>query len=207
MVIVIIWLGAIDAAPEIVKERSVVEREAAIGARLGAYLASKLIVLFGVVTVQTLLYAGVLLAFRPLHSSFDTYATVFGLLLVTGFAAVSMGLLVSSIVSNQDQALSLVPLAVIPQLLFAGSIVPLASMAQPARTLADAIFAQWSLAGVGTAVDMNARLVADPQLAQLNRFGSDFFDLAAGPAFAIQAGFAIVFLTSTALILRRSLRI
>jgi ABC-type multidrug transport system ATPase subunit len=207
MVIVVIWLGAIDAAPEVVKERAVVEREAAVGTRLGAYLSSKLVVLFGLVALQTLLYGGVLLAFRPLESSFDAYATVFGLLLVTGFAAVTMGLLVSSLVGTQDQAMSLIPLAVIPQLLFAGSIVPLARMAEPARTLADAIFAQWSLAGVGTAVDMNARLAADPEFAQVNRFGTDFFDLAAGPAFAIQVGFAVLFLVATALILRRSLKV
>ena len=206
MVIVVIWLGAIDAAPEIVKERAVMERESAIGTTLRAYLLSKLTVLFGLIALQTLLYAGVLLALRPLDSAFDSYATVFGLLLVTGFAAVGMGLLVSTLVKTQDQAISLIPLAVIPQLLFAGSIVPLARMAEPARTLADAIFAQWSLAGVGTAVDMNARLAGDPEFAQVNRFGGDFFDLAAGPALAIQGGFAILFIAATALLLRRSLK-
>ena len=206
MVIVVIWLGAIDAAPEIVKERAVMERESAVGTRLDAYIVSKLTLLFGLVTLQTLLYGGVLLALRPLDSSFDTYATVFGLLLVTGYAAVCMGLLVSSLVNTQDQAISLIPLAVIPQLLFAGSIVPLARMAEPARTLAEAIFAQWSLAGIGTAVDMNARLAADPEFAQVNRFGSDFFDLAAGPGFAIQAGFAILFIAATVTLLRRSLK-
>jgi ABC transport system ATP-binding/permease protein len=206
MVIVVIWLGAIDAAPEVVKERGVVEREAAVGTRLGSYLMSKLVVLFGLVTVQTLLYAGVVLAFRPLESSAGTYATVLGLLVVTGFVAVAMGLLVSSVVSNQDQALSLIPLAVIPQLLFAGSIVPLEDMAEPARTLADVVFARWGLAGVGAAIDMNERLTATPQLAEINRFGSDFFSLATGSAFAILAGFGILFLAATALLLRRGLR-
>ena len=206
MAITVIWLGAIDAAPEIVKERAVVERESAVGTRLGAYLASKLVVLVGLVVVQTLLYAGVLLAFRPLDSSFGAYATVFGLLVATGIAAVTMGLLVSSVVRTQDQATSLIPLAVIPQLLFAGAIVSLERMAEPARILADAIFAQWALAGIGAAVDMNSRLAADPEFAQVNRFGEDFFDLAAGPAFAIQAGFAVLFLAATAALLRRSLR-
>jgi ABC transport system ATP-binding/permease protein len=204
MVIVLIWLGSIDAAPEIVKERGVVEREAAVGARLGAYLASKLTVLFGLVTLQTLLYAGVLLAFRPLESPFATYATLFALLLATGFAAVTMGLLVSSVVSNQDQALSLIPLAVIPQLLFAGSIVTIERMGEPAQTLADLIFARWAFAAVGTAVDMNERLTATPELAA--RFGSDFFDLAAGPAFAILGGFAVLFLAGTTILLHRGLR-
>lgn len=207
MVITVIWLGAIDAAPEIVKERGVVERESAVGGRLIAYLCSKLVVLFGLVAVQTLLYAGVLLVFRPLESSLSTYAEVLGLLVATGFVAVAMGLLVSSLVRTQEQAMSLIPLAVIPQLLFAGSIVPLERMAEPARTLADAIFGQWALAGIGTAVDMNARLVADPEFAQVNRFGTDFFDLSAGTSFAVQAGFAFLFLAGTALALRRSLRV
>ncbi|MDX6580963.1 MAG: transport system ATP-binding/permease protein [Solirubrobacterales bacterium] len=206
MAITVIWLGAIDAAPEIVKERAVVEREFAVGARVSAYLASKLIVLIGLVAVQTLLYAGVLLAFRPLDSSLTAYATVLGLLVATGIASVTMGLLVSALVRTQDQAMSLIPLAVIPQLLFAGAIVPLDRMAEPARILAEAIFAQWALAGIGTAVDMSSRLASDPEFANVNRFGDHFFDLAAGPAFAVQGGFAVVFLSATALMLRRSLR-
>src|SRR4051812_39891942 len=204
--ITVIWLGAIDSAPEIVKERAVVEREFAVGTRLSAYLASKLIVLIGLVAVQTLLYAGLLLAFRPLDASFGAYATVLGLLVATGIASVTMGLLVSSVVRTQDQATSLIPLAVIPQLLFAGAIVSLERMAEPARILADTIFAQWALAGIGTAVDMNSRLAGDPEFANVNRFGDHFFDLAAGPAFAIQAGFAVLFLAATAVLLRRSLR-
>jgi ABC-type multidrug transport system ATPase subunit/ABC-type multidrug transport system permease subunit len=205
--ITVIWLGAIDAAPEIVKERAVVEREFAVGTRLSAYLASKLVVLVGLVTVQTLLYAGLLLVFRPLDTSFGAYATVLGLLVATGVASVAMGLLVSAFVRTQDQAMSLIPLAVIPQLLFAGAIVPLDRMAEPARILAEVIFAQWSLAGIGTAVDMNSRLASDPEFANVNRFGDHFFDLAAGPAFAIQLGFAVFFLAATAAVLRRSLRV
>ncbi len=149
-----------------------------------------------------------LLVFRPLDdSSFGAYATVLGLLVATGIASVTMGLLVSALVRTQDQATSLIPLAVIPQLLFAGAIVSLDRMAEPARILADAIFAQWALAGIGTAVDMNSRLASDPEFVNVNRFGDDFFDLAAAPAFAIQAGFAVLFLAATAAVLRRSLRV
>jgi ABC transport system ATP-binding/permease protein len=206
MVITVIWLGAIDAAPEVVKERGVVEREAAVGTRLGAYLTSKLVVLFALVALQALVYAGVLLAFRPLDEPFGVYATVLGLLVVTGFAAVGMGLLVSTLVSNRDQATSLIPLAVIPQLLFAGAIVPLARMGDAARVLAELIFGQWALAGVGTAVDMNARFAADEEFAQVNRYGTEFFDLPAGTAFAAQVGFLVLFVGATALLLHRRLR-
>jgi ABC-type multidrug transport system ATPase subunit/pSer/pThr/pTyr-binding forkhead associated (FHA) protein len=206
MVITVVWLGAIAAAPEVVKERGVLQRETAIGVRLGAYLTSKLLVLFALVVLQTLLYAGILLAFRPLDVSFDSYASVIAILLATGFASVGMGLLVSTVVSSQEQATSLIPLAVIPQLLFAGAIVPLARMAEPARVLADAIFSQWALAGLGTAVDMNRRFVTDPEFSRVNRFGSEFFDLAAGTALAIEIGFLLLFTAGTVLILRRQLR-
>ena len=207
MVITVAWLGAIAAAPEVVKERGVLEREAAIGARLGAYLTSKLVVLFGLVALQTLLYAGVLLAFRPLDVSFDSYASVIAILLATGFASVGMGLLVSTAVSSEEQATSLIPLAVIPQLLFAGAIVPLARMAEPARALADAAFSQWALAGLGTAVDMNARFAGDPEFSRVNRFGSAFFDLAAARTLAIEIGFLLLFTAGAAVILRRLLRV
>ena len=205
--IVVIWLGAIDAAPEIVKERAVVERESAVGTRLSAYLSSKLILLLGLVAVQTLLFAAVLFALRPLDAGGGAYATVIGLLAATGVSSIATGLLVSALVRTQAQATSLIPLALIPQLLFAGAIVPLARMAEPARSLADVVFAQWSLAGLGTAIDMNSRLASDPEFAQVNRFGTDFFDLAAGPAFGVQAVFAVVFVAATALLLRRSLRV
>jgi ABC transport system ATP-binding/permease protein len=106
-------------------------REAALGTRLGAYLGSKLVVLCGLVTVQALLYGGLLFAFRPVHASSTAYLEVWALLVATGFAALGMGLLISAAVSSEDQAMSFLPLAVIPQLLFAGTIVQVARMAEP----------------------------------------------------------------------------
>jgi hypothetical protein len=100
----------------------------------------------------------------------------------------------------------LIPLAVIPQLLFAGAIVPLARMAEPARALADAVFSQWALAGLGTAVDMNARFAADPEFSRVNRFGSDFFDLAPAATLAIEIGFLLLFMAGAAVMLHRQLR-
>jgi ABC-type multidrug transport system ATPase subunit/ABC-type multidrug transport system permease subunit len=202
-VIVVIWLGAIDAAREIVKERAVFERESAVGMRLGAYMVSKVTVLFGLVAVQTILYAGLLFAFRPLDESVGTWLAVFALLLVTGFASVAMGLLVSAAVTSEDQAMSIIPLAVIPQLLFAGTIVPVARMAEPAHTLANAIFARWSLASVGHAIDMNARIAADPTFRGVSQYGKDFFDVAVRTGLLIEAGFMVAFLAGVALLLRR----
>ena len=114
--------------------------------------------LFGLVTLQTLLYAGLLLAFRPLDADLGAWLAVFALLVATGCVAVCMGLAISAFSGTPDQAMSFVPLAVIPQLLFAGAIVPVEGMAEPAQTISYGIFAQWSLAATGTAMDMNARI-------------------------------------------------
>jgi ABC-type multidrug transport system ATPase subunit len=206
MVLVVIWLGAIDGAREIVKERAVFDRESAVGVRLLAYLMSKLAVLCGLVAVQVVLYAGLLFAFRPLDADVGAWASVFALFMATGFAAVGMGLLISAAAATEDQAMSLVPLAVIPQLLFAGTIVTVERMAEPAQTLSGAIFSQWSLAAVGAAVDMNARIAADRVFAAASGYGPDFFDVSLGLGLAIQAGFMAAFVAALAVLLRRRMR-
>jgi ABC transport system ATP-binding/permease protein len=201
--LVMIWLGSIDAAREIIKERAVFAREAALGTRLSAYLCSKLFVLFALVALQCLLYAGLLLALRPLDAPAGTYVEVFALLIATGFAAVGMGLLISAAVSSEDQAMSFLPLAVIPQLLFAGTIVPVARMAEPAHTLAALVFSRWSLASIGTSLHMNARMGENAEFARVNRFGMDFFDVSFPTGLLIQAAFLAAFLAGVVVFLRR----
>lgn len=206
LAITTIWLGSIDAAREIVKERSVFEREAAVGTRLGAYLASKAVVLFGLVAVQTVLFTAIVLLFRPLHEPAGAYAEVMALLVLTGFAAVGMGLLISAMVATQDQAMSINPLVLIPQLLFAGAIVPVDRMGEPAQTISAAIFAQWSFAAVGTSVDMQERIASDPTGSGAVRFGRDFFDVPFATGSLLLLAFLAAFLLCVTGVLLHSLR-
>jgi ABC transport system ATP-binding/permease protein len=205
--LVMIWLGSVDAAREIIKERPVFAREAALGTRTSAYVASKVLVLFALVALQCMLYAGLLFAFRPLNASTSTYIEVFALLMATGFAAVGMGLLISAAVGSEDQAMSFLPLAVIPQLLFAGTIVPVARMAEPAHSLAAIVFSRWSLAAIGTSTKMNARLAANPELARVSRFGTHFFNVGFVSGLLIQAAFLSLFLLGAVACLHRRMRV
>ena len=198
-----LWLGSIDSAREIVKERSVYRREAAVGVRLSAYLGSKVAVLFPLAALQTCLLAGIVFGLRPLHEAPRVYAEVVGLLVLTAMVAVSMGLLISALVRSQDQATSFIPLALIPQLFFAGAIVPVARMGEPIGTLSAAAFGQWSFAGVGTAVGMNGRIASDPQFAKTSTYGTGFFDVGFLPACAILTAFLIVMLALAATRVRR----
>jgi ABC-type multidrug transport system permease subunit len=203
VVITVIWLGSIDAAREIIKEKSVFLREAAVGVKTGAYVLSKAIVLFTLAAVQTLLLTAIVLGFQPLHESRGTYLTVLGLLILTSWAAVGMGLLMSAAVKTEDQATSFIPLVLVPQLFFGGSIVPVATMSAPLAALSNAVIARWSYAGFGSAIDLNARIAASPDYARVSRFGHDYFAIATGRVALALLVFVVVFFAGIRLLLRR----
>jgi ABC-type transport system involved in multi-copper enzyme maturation permease subunit len=184
----------------------VLEREAAAGVGLSAYMTSKAAVLFALVTLQTLLFAAIVFAFRPLDQPTSAYLEVGALLVLTGWVAVAMGLAISAFVSTEDQATSITPLAVIPLLLFAGAIVPVQQMGAIVKGLSYVMFSQWSLASVGTAADMNARVAADPAFAAANTFGSDFFDVHVGTGLLVLGCVLVFFLALTGILLARSVR-
>jgi ABC-type multidrug transport system permease subunit len=198
-----IWLGSIDAAREIVKERSVFVRESAAGVRLSSYLLSKTAVLFALAAAQTAALTAIVLLLRPLHEPAGAYVQLGLILIVTSAVAVALGLLISSIVRSQDQATSFIPLALIPQLFFAGAIVPVARMGEPISTLSALVPAQWSFAGAGTALDMNARIAADPPFHGTNGYGEHFFVVSAPLTCLTLAVFAAFLIGAAAVALRR----
>jgi len=191
-----IWLGAIDAAREIIKERPLMERERAIGVRLSAYLGSKSIVLFGLVTVQATLLGAVTFGLRPLYESPPTYLALFVVLAVTGFVSVAMGLLISSLVSSEDQAASFIPLALIPQLLFGGAIVAVAEMSGAMQQLSKLVYSRWAFADIGAAVDMGERIRSSTASVP-SRYPPEFFELPLLRGVGILVVFLLAFLAIT----------
>jgi len=123
------------------------------------------------------------------------------LLALTGFVAVAMGLLVSALADTEDQATSVIPLVLIPQLLFAGAIVAVARMNDVMAVLSIGAFSRWSLAGTGSAVDVDARLAADETAARTTGHAADFFALGLIPAVLVLLAFLAVFLVATAVLL------
>ena len=199
-----IWIGSIDAAREIIKERAVFAREHAVGVRISAYILSKAMVLCSLATLQTVVLAAIVLAWHPLHGSGAALPKVFFLLVLTSWAAVGMGLFLSAIVNTENQATSFIPLALIPQLLFAGQIKPIREFTGPLKALAAVVFSHWSFAGIGTVVGLNHRFVTSPGGAvQLKHYGSGFFTLQLAAASGILLLFFAVFIGGVAMGLRR----
>lgn len=117
-----LWLGCGNAAPEIVRERSIFRREQFVGLKASSYLLSKFLGLGLMTGLQALLLFAIL---KSLGSGLDGAAwwQVPGLLAAAA-AATGLGLAISSWARTTLQAVLLVPMIIIPQILFAGFVFP-----------------------------------------------------------------------------------
>jgi ABC-type multidrug transport system ATPase subunit/pSer/pThr/pTyr-binding forkhead associated (FHA) protein len=150
-----VLLGLFSAAYEIVKERSIYQRERMVTLRLLPYLASKVTVLgtFAILQCLLLLFviswkvklpgAGVFLP-APL----EMYVT----LVLGALAAITMGLFVSALVPNTNTVIYIILLALFFQIIFAGVIFEL----PPAtKNLSYLTLSRWTVEGLGVSADID----------------------------------------------------
>jgi ABC-type multidrug transport system ATPase subunit len=126
MVISAIWFGCTNAAKEIVKEQSIYLRERAINLDIPAYIGSKVLVLSVLCGLQCLALLWIVLQLTGLDTGM---IGTFALLWLTSLAGMMMGLVVSAFVDNVDKATAIVPILLIPQVIFAGAIKALSGVA------------------------------------------------------------------------------
>ena len=196
-----LWIGLISACREVVNERPIVLREFAVGARLSAYIGAKAIVLFSLALVQMALLLAIGTLIQPLDQPASSYIELYAVLVGTAWAAIGMGLAVSTLARSVDQATSFVPMLLIPQLLFAGALVTVKSMQPAIRLLSDLVVARWAFAGAGSSLDMNARFATDKGAAA--GYGHSFFAIDPLVATAIALAFAAAGLGLAGLFLLR----
>ena len=122
MAIAVLFFGCINAAKDIVKEISVYLRERAINLEIPAYLLSKVAVLAVINLFQCIVLLGIV--YPSVHLEMDFMKTLLTLY-ATSLGGMGMGLCISSLVDNNDKAISLAILAVIPQIILAGAIIAL----------------------------------------------------------------------------------
>jgi ABC-type multidrug transport system ATPase subunit/ABC-type multidrug transport system permease subunit len=177
MVTVSMWFGAISSVRQVVAERSVLTRELAAGVRTEAYLLSKAVVIGAVAAIQTALFVWIVFALRPLgEAPHNAEIHVLTICILVAWVGMGFGLTLSAFARSEDQAASFLPLILLPQLLFAGAIVTTKDLGKPMQLLSHLVAAQWGFAGVGNAIDMNARIAADPGFAAANHYSSNFFN-------------------------------
>ena len=153
-----VFFGSLNAAREIVKEASIYARERAVNLGIIPYFFSKFVVL----GVLCLIQCAMLVLLVNLASGFrkgiflPVLLEIYITLVLTSFVGLVMGLFVSAWAPNSDRATSLVPLLLIPQVIFSGIIFKLTGAAQ---ILGDLFAVRWSMIGMGSSLDLNGKFV------------------------------------------------
>ena len=124
--LVSVWFGTSAAAREIIRERPIYKRERMVNLGIVPYLFSKIFVLGIIVGIQCLLLFLPLKFFdltglMPMPGEFLGIPQ-FWTMLLTAAVGIALGLFVSAVVKTSELATSLVPLLLIPQILFSGLV-------------------------------------------------------------------------------------
>ncbi len=147
LVIAALWFGTVNSAREISKERTIFLRERLAGLRVWPYLLSKT----GVLGLLCLLQAFFLLAGVGARIDFHVEGAawwqLYGVLTLASLAATMQGLVLSSFSNSTDQAASLVPLVLLPQVIFSGMLLGLDDLG-PFRAVANVMPGRWVYGGL-----------------------------------------------------------
>jgi len=145
LVIASIFLGAQNSAREIVVEQSILKRERMIGISIFSYVLSKVTVLSIICLIQSFLLSAVVKLMLSLNIAFVELSL---LLFLTSVTAMTLGLLLSSLVKSSESALGLVPILIIPQFILSGFTKPYISMSPLTKNISGLIISRWSLEAI-----------------------------------------------------------
>ena len=149
MVVAAIWFGIINAVREIVKEAAIYRRERAMHLGIVPYVLSKVVVLGVLCLVQSLILLAIIGGkggYPAQGIIWPPFVELYISLALTALAGLMIGLALSALSPNADRALSLVPLIMLPEIIFSGTMFQLNGAL---GTFADIIAARWGLAAMG----------------------------------------------------------
>nr|WP_297916491.1 FHA domain-containing protein [uncultured Allomuricauda sp.] len=122
-----IWFGVSNAAKEIVGELPVYKRERMFNLGINAYIFSKWIVLSLIALVQTLIYVCIIY-FNFKWNTFENFEDIYlrpfwksaAFMLYISVSASLVGLWLSAAFNNTEKVMTVVPIALMPQIMLAG---------------------------------------------------------------------------------------
>ena len=119
-VMVLLFMGLVGSAEELLRDRKVRRREQFLHLNEDSYLLAKVVVLFGFVAVQTVLFLALSMPVLGLNELYGWYAAI---LFATGAFAVLLGLNLSSAFPSAVAVYVLIPVILIPQMILSGAVV------------------------------------------------------------------------------------
>jgi ABC transport system ATP-binding/permease protein len=127
VVVSCVWFGTSNAAREIVTERSIYLRERMVNLRLLNYVLSKFLLLSFFCVIQCAMLLGIVFFALGFNGGPLAFAYELGNLVALAVNATALGLCVSTMVSSAEAAMALTPIALIPQIVLGGLMVPMTS--------------------------------------------------------------------------------
>jgi ABC-type multidrug transport system ATPase subunit/pSer/pThr/pTyr-binding forkhead associated (FHA) protein len=125
VVVSCVWFGTSNAAREIVTERAVYLRERMVNLQLFNYVISKFIILAGVCVIQCLCLLGIVFFTLGFNGGPVAFLMELVTMVAVAINATALGLLLSTIVVSAEAAMALTPIALIPQVVLGGLMVPM----------------------------------------------------------------------------------
>ena len=148
--------GLFDGIQEIVKEIAIFRRERMVNLAILPYVLSKVIVLAPILIFSELVMVAVLFIFGRLPGfSVAIYGPLLVTLLLSTFAALTLGLFASALVTTNDQASQIMPALILPQVLFSGAILAVSSMNVVGQTFSSLMITRWCFEALGRSADLN----------------------------------------------------
>ncbi|BCX12993.1 MAG: ABC transporter ATP-binding protein [Thermosynechococcus sp.] len=161
-VLIAVMVGSLTTMREIVKELEIYRRERMVGLGLWPYIFSKL----GPAAVLALYQAAIFLGMKflaiNLSLGIGAIAGLYLTLFLVTFGGMVMGLLVSALSPTQTVAPLLTILFLVPQITFAGAIIPLKDLGPLGNWLSNVTLTRWGYANVVSLLGFGQDVAQDP---------------------------------------------
>ncbi|MDY0151060.1 MAG: ATP-binding cassette domain-containing protein [Candidatus Cloacimonas sp.] len=159
-IIAFIFLGLSNSIEEILDERKMIQREAQMNLKTSYYQISKLVTLSFFALMQAALYQGVASLVLQIRGLFGISVGYLFLAAATGF---SLGLMCSAFITGKKAIINLLPLILIPQIIFGGAVIEFERMnsnltlydKHPVPEIVQTIPSRWLFEGMVTAYAKN----------------------------------------------------
>jgi ABC-type multidrug transport system ATPase subunit/pSer/pThr/pTyr-binding forkhead associated (FHA) protein len=148
LILAAVWFGTSNAAREIVSERAIYLRERMVNLGLVNYVLSKYILLALFCVLQCICLVGIVFPALGFSGGGEVFAKMLGATVASSFCAVAIGLLLSTVVSTSEAAMALTPIALLPQVVLGGLIVPMTSVPSYIKGVMQGIPARWGFEAI-----------------------------------------------------------
>ncbi|WP_026328238.1 FHA domain-containing protein [Streptomyces sulphureus] len=161
LVVGMVFTGSANSVRELIKERVIYERERATGLSRSAYLMSKIIVLGVITAFQAVIISGIAFPARKLPDEGVLMPPALELcvgLTALGLTALTLGLVISSLVKTSEKTMPLLVMVAIVQVVFTGVLFQVYG-SLGVEQLAWLMPSRWGVAVTGSTIDLSHLMV------------------------------------------------